>query len=160
MAWKSGCTCYVVRESPEEVIAGVHALAEREQLRVIETPTRRGVRLTLEALDDEEGTAIPAFEVGEVELCFAAREQVFFVEVRSRRRRRWWTLGVVGILGIGTVFVDLVASMGFLTLELSRAIRRSNELHDEEDPRLLQAVSSFLGPRDIGQLGPAPFRRG
>ena len=160
MPWKSGRTSYVVHETPREVLAGVHAIAEREGLHVLETNTRRGVRLVIEAIDHEEGAGIPAFEVGEVELRFSPRGQAFAVEVCSHRRRRWWTLGVVGILGIGTVFVDLIASMGFLTLELSRAVRRTNELHDEGDPLLLHAVSSFLGPRDIGEIGAAPFRRG
>ena len=158
MAWKSGSTRYVVHESPEQVIAGVRALAESEGLRVIEAPTRAGVRLTIEAVDAESDTAIPSFDVGEVELRFASTDGRVAVEVRSRRRRRWWTLGVVAILGVGTVFVDLVAAMGFMTLELGRAIRRSKKHHLEADPLLLQVVSSFLGPRDLGELDAAPFR--
>lgn len=158
MSWVSGSTSYLIRESPEGVMAGLRTLAEREGLRMLETPTHAGVRLTLEMLDDSDDAELPAFEVGEVELRFETQGELMRVQLSSQRRRRWWTLGVVGLLGVGTVCVDLIASMGMLTLELSRSVRRSRAHHELEEPRLLHVVSSFLGRRDLGERNPEPFR--
>ena len=160
MGWKSGSTCYLVREEPEAIVLGIQAIAEGEGFEVTASRRRGGVvRLRIEAADSRKRGGLPALDVGEVELRFTARGELCSVEVRSRRRRRYWTLGIVGALGVGTLFVDLIASMGNMTRELERAVRKSNGHHQEADPQLLRAVSSYLAPRELGAQDEVPFRR-
>lgn len=158
MAFRSGSTRYLVRESEREVVDGIRDILAEQGLAVIEAPTRRGVRLRLQPSPGET-SAMPAFELGELELRFAPAGEHLEVVVRSRRRRRYWTLALVAGVGLVSVVLDLIVSMGFATVELSHAVRDARHQRERDDPRLLEAAGSFLGRRDLGQLDAAPFRR-
>ena len=157
--FRSGSSRYLVRESAREVTEGIRDILAEQGLTVLERPTRRGCRLRLETSPRFDGVVPPPFEIGELELRFRARGEHTEVEVRSRQRRRYWTLAVLAGLGIVSVVLDLFVSMGFATLELGRAAQHSREHHAREDPRMLEAAGSYLGRRDLGQLDAAPFRR-
>ena len=161
MAFRSGSTRYLVRESPDEVVEGIRELLHEHDLAVVEKPTRRGCRMWLEDKPTSEGTTMPAFEIGELELRFSARDEHVEVEVRSRRRRRYWALALLASVGVVSVVVDVIVSMGLLVTELNKAAARTKQHHESEDPRLIEAAAKYLGPRDLGSLEGAqtPFRQ-
>ncbi len=154
----SGPTRYLVRESPDQIAAGLRSRLRAENIAFTETATARGLRLALATPQLDEGLSIPAFEIGVVELRFEARGGATQVTLWKRRARRWWTLGLFAGLGLASVLGDLLAAMGFLTIELIRSMRAIQARHRADDPRVLHAVTGFLGPRDIGRLDAAPFR--
>lgn len=157
MAFRSGSTRYLVRESPDEIVDGIRDILTDEGLAVLETRTRRGVRLRLD--DSRAGPRVPPFEIGELELRFRPRGEELEVEVRSRRRRRYWTLAVMAGLGVASIVVDIFAGMGFVTLELNRGARQARKRREREEPRMLDAAATYLGPRALGPGDATPFRR-
>jgi hypothetical protein len=159
VTWTSGTTSYQVRESADQVVEGI-----REQLRdaglvLVTTPTRRGVQLRIETVVSEDAWSLPVVELGVVELRFARVGDLTEVSVRARRRRRRLVQVMLGTLGLFTLVFDVLLSMGMASVRLIRGVEQAQAHHREHDPKLLHGVAGFLGPREVGRIDAAPFRR-
>lgn len=155
MSWTSGIARYQVRESADEIVAGIREQVEGQGLALVAKPMRRGVRLCLATPG-----SLPAFAAGVVELRFETTEEgLTRVRLRVRRRRRWWVPPVLGLLGLFALTWDMFVTMGLASREFIRGAHQAADHHRHNDPELLHGVARFLGPRDLGRVDATPFRR-
>jgi hypothetical protein len=102
---------------------------------------------------------VPAFEIGVIDLRFSRVGELIEVSVHGHRRRRWWVPAMLGTLGLLLLVFDVLLTMGSASAALIRSTEQAQAHHRDHDPQLLHGVARFLGPRDIGRLDAAPFRR-